>query len=139
VGMPLERSANFGASLRRLVAMLRTEQAGFVAVVLLAIVSVSCSVLGPRTLGRATDVIFKGLTHGGPKAIDFGALHRGLLGVLALYLGSAVLGYLQAYVLAGIVQRTMYRLREDIESKLNRLPLNYVDHQPRGDLLSRVT
>jgi len=139
VGMPLERSANFGASLRRLVAMLRTEQAGFVTVVLLAVVSVTCSVLGPRTLGRATDVIFKGLTHGGPKAIDFGSLHRVLLGVLALYLASAVLGYLQAYVLAGIVQRTMYRLREEIESKLNRLPLRYVDRQPRGDLLSRVT
>jgi ATP-binding cassette subfamily B protein len=139
IGMPVEKTANFRASMRRLLSMLRQERIGFVAVVVLAVVSVTCSVLGPRTLGRATDVIFTGLLHGGPKAIDFHALHRVLLGVLFLYLASAVLGYFQAYVLAGIVQRTMYRLREDIEAKLNRLPLRYVDQQPRGDLLSRVT
>ena len=50
-----------------------------------------------------------------------------------------MLGWLQACTLAGVVQRTMYRLRDDVEDKLNRLPLGYVDRQPRGDLLSRVT
>ena len=50
-----------------------------------------------------------------------------------------MLSYLQSYILAGVVQRTMYRLRSDVEDKLNRLPLSYVDAQPRGDLLSRVT
>ena len=62
-----------------------------------------------------------------------------LLSVLALYVGAAGLSYLQSYILAGVVQRTMYRLRSDVEDKLNRLPLSYVDGQPRGDLLSRVT
>jgi ATP-binding cassette subfamily B protein len=56
-----------------------------------------------------------------------------------LFVSASTLQYLQAYVLAGIVQRTMYRLRTDVESKLNRLPLGFVDRQPRGDLLSRVT
>ena len=50
-----------------------------------------------------------------------------------------MLSYCQAYLLAGVVQRTMFRLRADVEDKLNRLPLRYVDRQPRGDLLSRVT
>jgi ATP-binding cassette subfamily B protein len=139
IGMPVARSANFNASMRRLLSMLRRERIGFAAVVVLALVSVTCTVLGPRQLGKATDILFKGLITGGPGRIDFSALHRVLFGVLALYVTSAVLGYLQAYVLAGIVQRTMYRLREDIERKLHRLPLRYVDQQPRGDLLSRVT
>lgn len=46
---------------------------------------------------------------------------------------------MQAYILAGVVQRSMYRLRADVESKINRLPLSYVDRAARGDLLSRVT
>ena len=59
--------------------------------------------------------------------------------MLALYVASAVLSYLQGYLLAGVVQRAMFTLRSDVEDKLNRLPLRYVDRQPRGDLLSRVT
>jgi ATP-binding cassette subfamily B multidrug efflux pump len=108
-------------------------------VVLLAVISVSLSVLGPRILGKATDIIFKGLTNGGPSAIDFPSLHRVLLGVVALYIGSSILAYIQSYLLAGIVQRTMQRLRDQVEDKLHRLPLSYIDTQPRGDLLSRVT
>ena len=50
-----------------------------------------------------------------------------------------MLAYLQAYLLAGVVQRAMFRLRSDVEDKLNRMPLRYVDRQPRGDMLSRVT
>jgi len=111
LGMPAEKTANFKQSLRRMAAMLRIERFGFAAVIVLAVVSVSLTVLGPRILGRATDVIFKGLTHGGAAAIDFGSLHRILLFVAGLYVVAAVLGYLQSYVLAGIVQRTMYRLR----------------------------
>ncbi len=139
LGMPAEKTANFRQSLRRLLAMLRSERVGFGAVVLLAVASVSLSVTGPKLLGRATDVIFRGLTHGGPAAINFASLHRVLWFVVGLYLVAAVLGYVQSYVLAGIVQRTMYRLRESVEAKLNRLPLRYVDGQARGDLLSRVT
>ena len=71
--------------------------------------------------------------------IDFTELHH-VLAVRALfYVGSSVLQYVQSFILAGVVQRTMYRLRADVEDKLNRLPLSYVDRPPRGDLLSRVT
>jgi ATP-binding cassette subfamily B multidrug efflux pump len=139
LGMPAEKTADFRGSLKRLLAMLRRERFGFGAVVFLALASVSLSVIGPKILGRATDVIFTGLTHGGPSAINFPSLHRVLWFVVALYVGASILGYIQSYVLAGIVQRTMYRLRESVEAKLNRLPLRYVDGQARGDLLSRVT
>ncbi len=51
----------------------------------------------------------------------------------------ALLSWLQGYLLNGVVQRTVLRLRADVEDKLNRLPLPYFDRQPRGELLSRVT
>ncbi|MBN9097535.1 MULTISPECIES: ABC transporter ATP-binding protein [unclassified Pseudonocardia] len=71
--------------------------------------------------------------------IDFTALGQVLLGVIAIYLGSAVFGYLQGYLLNGIVQRTVFNLRREVEDKMNRLPLRYFDGQQRGEVLSRVT
>jgi ATP-binding cassette subfamily B protein len=71
--------------------------------------------------------------------IDFGALSSVLLWVLALYVLASAFGWMQAYVLNGVVQRTVYRLRERIEAKIHRLPLRYFDSIQRGELLSRVT
>jgi ATP-binding cassette subfamily B protein len=136
-GMPVERSENFGETTRRLMARMRPERLGAISVVCLAIMAVSLSVVGPKILGHATNIVFDGLRSG--QGIDFGRLHRVLLFAGGLYVTSSLLQWTQAYLLAGVVQRTMLRLRADVEDKLNRLPLSYVDSQPRGDLLSRVT
>ncbi|MGZ8735118.1 MAG: ABC transporter transmembrane domain-containing protein, partial [Acidimicrobiia bacterium] len=136
-GLPLERSKNFKNSTRRLAARLRPEGFGVVGVLILAVASVTLLVIAPRILGSATNVIVDGVVGG--NGIDFTRLHRILLGVLVVYVASAVLSYCQSYVLAGVVQRAMFRLRSDVEDKLNRMPLRYVDRQPRGDMLSRVT
>jgi ATP-binding cassette subfamily B multidrug efflux pump len=137
VGMPVERSDNFGNTLRRLSELLGREKSKLLGVVLLVVSSVTLVVIGPRLLGQATDIIVNGVSS--PEGIDFGALHRKLALVLVIYLTSWALAYSQAYILAGVVQRSMYALRESVEHKLNRLPLSYIDGQPRGDLLSRVT
>ncbi len=73
------------------------------------------------------------------QGIDFRALGAVLLVALAIYLGSALLGYLQGYLLNDVVQKTIFRMRSEVEDKINRLPLRYFDRQPRGELLSRVT
>ncbi len=83
--------------------------------------------------------LLSGMTLTPGEGIDFGALSQVLLLVLALYILSSVFSWLQAYALNGIVQRTVYRLREDVETKINRLPLRYFDKMQRGELLSRVT
>ena len=136
-GMPLEHSKDLRNSTRRLAARLRPEGVGVAVVLILAIASVTLLVLAPRILGRATNVIVDGVAGG--NGIDFAELHRVLLGVLVLYVLSAIFSFLQAYLLAGVVQRAMFRLRADVEDKLNRMPPRYVDRQPRGDILSRVT
>jgi ATP-binding cassette subfamily B protein len=171
-GMPVEKSKNFLPSAKRLVGRLRPDRASVVFVLLLGILSTLLSVVGPKLLGTATNVIVAGSVgksfpasetkaqviaqlrqsgqgsladflrgvdfHPG-QGIDFMSLGNLLLFVLALYVFSSIFGWAQAYVLAGVTQRTMYRLRQDVEAKINRLPLSYVDENTRGDLLSRVT
>jgi ATP-binding cassette, subfamily B, multidrug efflux pump len=136
-GMPLERSKDFKASSTRLLARLRPEWPGVVFVLVCAFLSVTLLVIGPRILGHATNIIVDGVTSG--QGIDFGQLHRTLLFATAIYAVGGFLAYLQSRTLAGVTQRSMARLRADVEDKLNRMPLSYVDKQPRGDMLSRVT
>jgi ATP-binding cassette subfamily B protein len=71
--------------------------------------------------------------------VDFTGLSYLLLIVLAMYLVSAMLTWLQGYVVNVIMVRTMYRLRQEVEVKINRLPLSYFDKVQRGELISRVT
>jgi ATP-binding cassette, subfamily B, multidrug efflux pump len=172
MAMPVEKSLAFGPSAKRLLGRLRPERSLTVLVVLLATASVALNVIGPKILGRATDIIFSGVIgrrlpdgttaaqvaaqaraegneafaamvermHLVPgQGIDFVQLRDILLAVLGLYAAAAVLSWLQGYVLAGVVQRTILRLRADVEQKLHRLPLRYFDAQPRGEVLSRVT
>ncbi|MGB6056961.1 MAG: ABC transporter ATP-binding protein [Microthrixaceae bacterium] len=135
-GMPAEKSKDFSTSAKRLLRLLGPHRVGVVTVLFLALFSVTLSVLGPRLLGNATQIVVDGVLGGG---IDFGRLHRLLLVIVALYVSSSLFSYGQSYLLATLVQRTMERLRDEVEAKLHRLPLGYVDGQPRGDMLSRVT
>ncbi|MEV7802265.1 ABC transporter ATP-binding protein [Microbispora sp. NPDC088329] len=170
--MPAEKSMNFGPSARRLLRRLNPERPRLLAVVGLAVISVVFSVIGPKLLGRATDVIFSGVIGGRLPAgttkeqavqalrasghgdfadmlagmdvvpghgIDFGELGTVLAWVLGLYLAASLFMWLQGYLLNDVTQRTVFRLRADVEDKLNRLPLRFFDGQPRGELLSRVT
>ncbi len=171
MGMPAEKSMNFGPSARRLLRRLKPERAGLVGVILLGVLSVLLAVVGPKILGEATNIIFEGaiasqipagvtveqfiaaaeandpqqgdflrsLDLVAGQGIDFDALALVLGFVLLLYVLSSVFSWLQGYVLNGITQRTVYRLREEVEAKLHRLPLSYFDKMQRGELLSRVT
>lgn len=138
VGIPTEKSKDFTGSLRRLMSLMARDQILVVFILLMAVTSVGLTVIGPRVLGHATDLIFRGLFDPN-RGVDFSALHATLWVAVGLYVSAFVLSYSQAFVLAGVVQRTMFRMRRDVEAKLHRLPLSYVDRHARGDLLSRVT
>ncbi|MEZ5273757.1 MAG: ABC transporter ATP-binding protein [Ilumatobacteraceae bacterium] len=141
VGVPTEKSKNFAASSKRLLARLEPERWKVIFVGVLAVGSVSLLVAGPKVLGHATNVLYDGIIsrfRGGP-GIDFGELHFTLWIAVGLYAIGYVLAYGQAWLVAGVVQRTMHRMRAEVEDKLNAMPLAYIDGQARGDLLSRVT
>ena len=135
--VPVERSKDFRNSTLRLISWMRPERFRLFLVLSSAVISVMMSVVGPKILGNATNVIISGVQ--APTGIDFPELHRTLLIVAGLYLGSAAMAYFQGFLLAGVIHRTMKRLRSAVENKINRLPLGYIDRTPRGDLLSRVT
>jgi ATP-binding cassette, subfamily B, multidrug efflux pump len=140
VGMPVEKSENFALTARRLMGLMAGERTLVAIILLLAFVSVALVVSGPRVLGHATDILFNGLTkRNGETEVNFGALHRTLFFAVGVYVMSFALAYAQTFMLAGVVQRTMFKLRADIEAKIHRLPLRYIDAKSRGDLLSRVT
>ena len=140
VGMPVEKSENFSQTAKRLMGLMAGEKFLVGIILLLAVVSVALVVSGPRVLGHATDILFNGLTkRNGETEVNFSALHRTLFFAIAVYALSFLLAYAQTFMLAGVVQRTMFKLRADIEAKIHRLPLRYIDAQSRGDLLSRVT
>jgi len=172
MNMPAEKAMNFGTSAKRLIGTLRPERVWLALVLVLAVISVTASVIGPRLLGEGTNLIFSGvvskaLPTGATQAevieglrasgdtakadmlsamtltpglgIDFAALSTVLFWVLALYILASLFSWLQALVLNAVVQRTVFRLREEIEAKINRLPLGYFDTVKRGELLSRVT
>ena len=173
LGMPTEKSQNFGPSARRVLRLLRPERVVVGGALGLALGSVVLNAIGPKILGAATDLVFAGvfgrqipagvtqeqavasLRARGQgqvadvlaamqdvvpgQGIDFSALGRILLVVLGIYVVAAGLQLVQGRLLTGAVNRTVYRLRRDVEDKLNRLPLPYFDAQPRGELLSRVT
>jgi ATP-binding cassette subfamily B multidrug efflux pump len=93
-----------------------------------------------RSTGRGQIAAVLSNMHLAPgQGVRYGDLARILLTLVGVYVLSAVFGWGQAYIMAGVAQRTMYRLREDVDRKLARLPLQYFDGHAHGDLLSRVT
>ena len=135
VAVPVERSDQFGATVRRLGLILGPERPRLLLVLVLAVGGVVLVVLG--LLARPGDRHHRAGCHQRsghrfrrPSQADAGG---------GLYAAAWVLAYGQAYILAGVVQRTMYGLRQSVEDKLNRLPLSHVDRQSRGDLLSCAT
>ncbi len=141
--MPLEKPKDFKGTLRHLLAYLRPHRAALLVVAAAAVASTAFTIVSPKILGLATTVIFEGIMQGQSgihgAGIDYGRIGQILLLLAALYCFSALCGYLQQYIMAGVAQKTVYRMRDDLYKKLDRLPLHFFDSRPHGDILSRVT
>ncbi len=166
------KAENFGKSFARLLGLLKPHAVAFIFVSFLGAIGVVLSVIAPKVLGGATNIIFEGvisknlpagvtqaqavdqlrasgqtdlanmvsamhLTPG--QGVDFIQLSHVLMWVLALYVAASILSWVQGYVINAIMMTTMFTLREDVETKINRMPLSYFDKVQRGELISRVT
>ncbi len=171
-GPPPGKANAFWPSFTRMLALLAPFRIQLVMAGLASVVSVVLTVIAPKVLGRATNIVFEGaissrLPAGATKeqavesliasghgdmadmvramelvpgaGIDYSALGRVLLLALAVYIGSAVLSWLEGFILNRITIKAMLRLRADVEAKIHHLPLSYFDRVQRGELLSRVT
>jgi ATP-binding cassette, subfamily B, multidrug efflux pump len=97
------------------------------------------AIAGARAAGNNELADLLSSLHVNPAGIDFGALGGVLLFLVGVYIVSSIFGWIQGWIMAGVTQRTVLKLRTDVDEKLGRLPLRYFDSHPRGDLLSRVT
>ena len=103
---------------------------------LLGAISVVCQIISPNLISSLTDTITNGLTSG---EIDYSAVTRTALTILTLALIMALLGYFQHFIMATATQKIVFKFRDDISWKINKLPLQYFDTHLYGDTLSRVT
>lgn len=121
---------------------IRGLQLPFLLAVIGAIVSATITVIGPDKLKEITNTITKGLTPtatGMIPGIDLDKVGKIALTLAILYVIAAVVGYIQSFTVATIVQRFSQRLRKAIQTKINKVPLSYFDSHSQGDTLSRVT
>ncbi|WP_167153430.1 ABC transporter ATP-binding protein [Streptomyces sp. MBT27] len=173
-GGPDQRSLNFKESGKRLVKRLAPEKTLLSVMLVAVVISVGLSVVGPKILGRATDLVFAGVIGRTPqmpagiskaqaiqglrdrgqggladmlsgvdftpgKGIDFGAVGSILLVALAVYVGAGLMMLVATRLSNRAINKTVFRMREDIQTKLSRLPLSYFDKAKRGEVLSRAT
>ncbi|GGR31135.1 ABC transporter ATP-binding protein [Streptomyces roseolus] len=133
----LERSLRFRASAIRLLRTLAPDRARLAAALAAGAVAVGLAVLIPLLLGRATDLVLAGAA--GPGGVDFAAVGRQLALAAVTVAAVSLLTWVQQRLVTDVVQRAGHRLRERAQHKLARLPLGYLDGQPRGEVLSRAT
>lgn len=169
---PDSRSMDFKGSGRRLLGQFRPERTTMYGMIGAGVLSVALTVLGPKILGRATDLLFAGIVgrdmpdgvtkdqaieglrdkgDGGMadmlsgvdftpgKGIDFGAVGEVLLLALVTFLIAGLLMMVSTRLSNRAINKTVFKMRGDVQEKLSRLPLSYFDKRQRGEVLSRAT
>ena len=136
-----EKAKDFKGTMKKLMGYLGSYRLPILFVVVFAIGSTVFNIAGPKILGKATTEIFNGLIGkiSGGDGIDFEKIGRILLGLLCLYLLSALFSFIQGYIMTGISQKMTYRMRREISEKIQRLPMDYYDKMTHGEILSRIT
>ncbi|GHB39251.1 multidrug ABC transporter ATP-binding protein [Streptomyces cirratus] len=169
---PVQRSMDFKGSGKRLLGQLAQDRTRIWGMVAAVVGSVACSVVGPKILGNATDLVFAGIVgrqmpagitkaqaldglrargQGGMadmlsgtdftpgQGIDFSAVGAVAVWALVVFTLAGLLMLVATRLSNHIMNGTVFRLREELQGKLSRLPLSYFDQQKRGEVLSRAT
>lgn len=141
-GANIEKPSDFKGTTKKLLKnYLSQYKIALIIVLIFAIGGTIFTIVGPKILGNATTEIFNGLISklSGGAGIDFGAIGTILLTLLGLYLLSALFSFIQGFVMTGVAQKLTFRLRSDLITKINRLPMRYFDKRTHGEVLSIIT
>ncbi|MFD3539275.1 ABC transporter ATP-binding protein [Streptomyces sp. NPDC058662] len=169
---PAQRSMDFKGSGKRLLGQLAQDRAKLWGMVVAVVGSVALTVIGPKILGMATDLVFAGIVGRGMqdgltkqqaldglrargedgtadmlsgtdftpgRGIDFGAVAAVSVWALVVFVLAGLLMLVATRLSNHVMNGTVYRMREELQAKLSRLPLSYFDSQKRGEVLSRAT
>ncbi len=163
MGRPVEKAKDFKGTLKRLLLYFLPEKWNLLVVLIAAILGTVFNIVGPKVLGWATTRLFNNLIDiflvraknqairqqlaQNPSlplqllpvpGIDFDYIGRIILILIVLYVISAIFMFIQQYLMAGVSQRAIYKLRQQVDQKLSRLPLKYFDGRTHGEILSRA-
>ena len=163
MGRPVEKAKDFQGTLKRLIRYFVPEKPLLIIVFIAAIFGTVFNIVGPKILGLATTKLFNDLIASfvvqvknnliqkqllqNPAlplqlspvpGIELGYIGHIMLILLGLYLVSAIFIFIQQYLMAGVSQRTIYKMRKEVDEKLSRLPLKYFDGRTHGEILSRA-
>jgi len=139
--MPGAKAKDFKGTMKKLISYLGSHRWIILFVWLLAIISTTFTILGPKILGNATNELVDGFMRqiSGTGSIDFTKIGTIILWLVGLYGLSAIFSYLQGYVMTGVTMKITYKMRSDINEKMDRLPLGYYDSTTHGEVLSLIT
>lgn len=136
-----EKAKEFGTSFKKLLTYMGRYKFAILIVVIFAIASTVFTVLGPKIMGKATTELANGLMMkiSGTGGIDFDAIGKILLMTLGLYLASSAFTFVQGWIMSGLTQKIVYRMRKEISEKISRMPMQYFESRTYGEVLSRIT
>lgn len=140
-GAPVEKAKDFKGTIGKILAYMGSYKPALIVVLIFAIASTVFNVIGPKILSRATTELFNGLMSklSGGSGIDFTRIGRILIGLLGIYICSAVFSFVQGWIMTGISQKMTFRMRREISEKINRMPMKYFESRTVGEVLSRIT
>lgn len=138
---PAEKAKDFKGSAKKLLRYISNYKIGLIFVVVFAIAGTIFNIVGPRILGDATTELFNGVMDkfSGGAGINFENIASILLWLLGLYVLSTLFSFIQGIIMTQISQKVGYKLRKEINEKINRLPMKYFDKRQTGNVLSVIT
>ena len=138
---PPEKPVDNKKAIKNILSLLADHKFKLIVSIVCAILSTLFTIIAPMMIGQATTIIYDGIQnmihHTG--SVDIAGLYNILIIVTALYVISSVFSYLQSYLLIRISTKISYDLRERMMEKITHLPMDKVDENKRGDILSRIT
>lgn len=139
--MPGEKAKDFKGTSKKLIAYMGRYKFAILLVMIFAIGGTAFNIIGPKVLSKATTELFNGLMAkvSGTGGINFTRIAEILVFLLGLYVISAVLSFIQGYIMTNISQKLCYRFRREISEKINRMPMAYFESKTVGEVLSRIT
>ena len=133
--LPAEKSGGIGKAIPRLTEYMRSQLGLIIAALVLAALSAVLTIIGPDKVGEIATIMSDGLLTG----IDISAIARVGAFLAAIYVASALFGFIQHYIMAVVTLKMSYRMRGELSEKINRVPQAYINGASQGDILSRIT
>ena len=133
--LPAEKSGGIGKAIPRLTEYMRSQLGLIIAALVLAALSAVLTIIGPDKVGEIATIMSDGLLTG----IDISAIARVGAFLAAIYVASALFGFVQHYIMAVVTLKMSYRMRGELSEKINRVPQAYINGASQGDILSRIT